>query len=122
MAIAVFILLTLIAAGIIAYPLLPGRTPAALAPAVTAGEIDQAVRAVRRGRSVVGQGRGGLSCPACGYGYEPGDRFCVRCGEGLPEAAAASAGPGCPSCGADIRPGDLFCSTCGHKMAREEAL
>jgi hypothetical protein len=112
--VAIFFLLALIAAGIIAYPLLPGRLVAQPEPAVTDGDIERAVRDLRQAPST-----GGPSCPTCARAYQAGDRFCVRCGSGLPQPA--SAGPVCPSCGVVVHEGDLFCAKCGHRMASEEA-
>lgn len=108
MGIVVFVLLALIVAAIVAYPLLPGRTPAQPVPAVTDGDIEQAVRTLRQA--------GGLFCPACGKKYQAGDRFCVCCGGGLPQAQAAAGGLACPSCSAALRQSDQFCAKCGHRM------
>ena len=116
MGLAVVFLLTVIVAGVLIYPLLPGRAPVQSEPALTDGEIERAVRDLRRARS-----RSGFFCPACGTGYKAGDHFCVRCGGELPQAAAASAGPACPSCGAPIQESDSFCAKCGHSMVVEEA-
>lgn len=116
MGLAVVFLLTVIVAGVLIYPLLPGKASAQSEPALTDGEIEQAVRDLRRARS-----RSGLFCPACGMSHKAGDRFCVRCGGELPQAAGASAGPVCPSCGAPVQETDLFCAKCGHSMVVEEA-
>jgi predicted amidophosphoribosyltransferase len=116
MGLAVVFLLTVIVAGVLIYPLLPGRAPVQPEPVLTDGEIERAVRNLRRARS-----RRGLFCPACGMGYKAGDRFCVRCGGELPQAAAASAGPVCPSCGSPVQESDRFCAKCGHSMVVEEA-
>jgi predicted amidophosphoribosyltransferase len=117
MSIALFFLLALIVAGLIAYPLLPGRAPKESAPVVTDADIDRAVRDLRRSRT-----KKGSSCPACGKSYQAGDRFCVRCGRVLPEAQAAGpSDPVCPSCGASIHAGDQFCAKCGHHMGSREA-
>lgn len=116
MGLAVVLVLTVIVAGVLIYPLLPGRAPAHSEPDLTDGEIERAVRDLRRARS-----RSGLFCPACGLGYKAGDRFCVRCGGELPQAVGASAGPVCPSCGAQVQESDRFCAKCGHSMVVEEA-
>ena len=113
MGIALFIVLTLIVAAIIAYPLLPGRRPAQAAPAITDGEIELAVQDLRQARSA-----GELACPTCAHAYRPGDLFCVRCGGALPQVDATE--PACPACGAPIREGDSFCAKCGHQMAVAE--
>lgn len=116
MGIAIFFLLAVIVTGVIAYPLLPGQTPAQPAPAVTDGDIEKAVQNLRRAR-----GKHSLFCPACGQGYREGDRFCVRCGSALPEAQVAAAGLTCPSCGAIMREDDRFCAKCGHSRTSKEA-
>jgi predicted amidophosphoribosyltransferase len=116
MGLAIVFLLTVIVAGILIYPLLPGRTLVQSEPAVTDGEIERAVRSLRRARS-----RSGLFCPDCGQGYKAGDRFCVRCGGELPQAAGAATESVCPSCGAPVQESDRFCAKCGHSMVVEEA-
>jgi len=116
MGIAVFFVLTLVVAGIIAYPLLPGRAAKQSVPAVTDRDIDRAVDNLRRGRS-----RGGHFCPACGRTYQAEDLFCVRCGHALPGDKVISTGPACPSCGAEIHKGDQFCAKCGHRTGAGEA-
>jgi predicted amidophosphoribosyltransferase len=127
MGIAIFFVLAVIVAAAIAYPLLPGRTTSLPAPTVTDGEIERAVRNLRRARS-----RDELSCPTCGQTFQPGDRFCVRCGGTLSQPQADPVGaermgaegtrpnPACPSCGSTIREGDLFCAKCGHGIVAEE--
>ena len=117
---AIFILLALLAAVAIVNPLLPGREPAPLAPAVTDGEIEAAVRKLHRVRA-----GGGRACPACGEAYQPGDRFCVRCGGALLPgdqvgSPLPSAGLVCPSCGAALQEGDRFCAKCGVTLHSEE--
>ncbi len=122
MGIAIFFVLAAIVAAAIVYPLLPGRTTSLPAPELTDGDIERAVRNLRRARS-----RDELSCPACGQTFQPGDRFCVRCGGTLsqPEADPVSAERSqpnltCPSCGATIRDGDEFCAQCGYSIIAEE--
>ena len=118
MSLVIFFLLALIAAGAIVYPLLPGRAPAQPAPAVTDGDIERAVRRLRRGHTRRG---GALLCPECGRLYQAGDHFCVGCGSALPQGQAVSEDAVCPACGAAIRPGDRFCAKCGHSLGGEEA-
>ena len=118
--VAIFLLLALLAAVAIVYPLLPGHAPAPLAPAVTDGEIEAAVRKLRRARA-----GGGRACPTCGEAYQPGDRFCVRCGGALPpgdqgKSPLPQAGPVCPSCGATLQEGDKFCTKCGYTLQAKE--
>jgi predicted amidophosphoribosyltransferase len=115
MTLAIFFLVAAIAAVIIAYPLLPGRTPAQPAPTLTDGDIDRAVRNLRRARS-----QDGHFCQTCGSAYREGDLFCVGCGSALPVAKAVSDGLVCPSCGISMQKGDKFCAKCGHGMAAGE--
>ena len=118
MSIFVFFVLAFIAAGIIAYPLLPGRAPAQPATVLTDGEVEQAVRALRRSRS-----GGGLVCSSCGRVAQTGDLFCVRCGTSLPQSEVQPEPNGlvCASCGAGLHEGDQFCAKCGHPVGAEEA-
>ena len=118
MSIFVFFVLAFIAAGIIAYPMLSGRRPAPAATALTDGEIEQAVRDLRRSR-----GGGGLVCSSCGRRAQTGDLFCVRCGGSLSQADAGSEPDGlvCSACGAGLHAGDQFCAKCGHPVGAEEA-
>lgn len=118
MSILVFFVLAVIAAGIIAYPMLPGRMPAPAASVLTDGEIEWAVRDLRRSRS-----GGGLACPSCGRPAQAGDLFCVRCGGSLPQSDAGSEPDGsvCSACGAGLHEGDQFCAKCGHPVVAEEA-
>jgi uncharacterized OB-fold protein len=118
MSIFVFFVLAVIAAGIIAYPLLPGRAPVQPASVLTDGEIQQAVRALRRSR------RGsGLVCPSCGRIAQTGDLFCVRCGTSLPQSEVQPEPDGlvCSSCGAGLHEDDQFCAKCGHPVGAQEA-
>jgi hypothetical protein len=123
MGVALFVLLALIVAGVIAYPLLPGRTPAPRTPVVTDDSIDSALRKLRSGRAWAG---GASACPACGAAYRSGDRFCVRCGGPLPAGDPMGSPPStaertCPSCGAALHEGDRFCAKCGHTLHSGEA-
>jgi hypothetical protein len=123
MAYVAFFVLAAISVGIIAYPLLPGRRPPQPASALTAAEIERAVRDLRRSRRARHTpSRGGLSCPSCGTAYEMGDLFCVRCGSSLPEVQEQPEPDRleCPSCGASLHEGDRFCAKCGHQIATEE--
>jgi len=68
-----------------------------------------------------------MHCPSCGNPYQPGNRFCGRCGLALPVADAAAdtpaAGPGdaapepqfiaCPRCRQDNAVGAAYCFSCG---------
>jgi predicted amidophosphoribosyltransferase len=123
MGVAIFFVLAVIVAAAIVYPLLPGRSTSLPKPTLTDGEIERAVRNLRRAR-----GRDGLFCSICGQAFQPGDRFCVRCGGTLPQpqtdpvgARSKQPSAACPSCGATIREGDEFCAKCGHSVVAEEA-
>jgi predicted amidophosphoribosyltransferase len=115
MGIAIFLVMTVIVAAVIVYPLFTRRAQAEPARSVTDGDIERALVKLRTARRQVG-----AICPSCGATYRAGDRFCVRCGGALMQSRAAADGPVCPSCGATVRMGDRFCSVCGHKMAAEE--
>ena len=68
-----------------------------------------------------------MHCPSCGNPYQPGNRFCGRCGLALPLADAIAdapaAGPGaaapepqfisCPRCRQDNAAGAAYCFSCG---------
>lgn len=113
MGVGFFFLLALAAAAIIAYPLLPGQRTVQPEPVVTDADIERAVRTLRQARS-----DGSQSCPSCGKPHQLGDRFCVRCGATLPQAAAV--GPACPSCGTTVHEEDQFCAKCGHRLVAGE--
>lgn len=115
MAIALFLALALVCAAIIAYPLFSRRAAADVSSAPTRGDIDRAVRRLRRSRA-----RGEHVCASCGRSYQPGDRFCVGCGAGLPQPATPPTGPACAACGAALQAGDQFCAKCGHGMVGGE--
>ena len=60
-----------------------------------------------------------MDCKACGIAGAPGQRFCMKCGQPMEEAALAprpgaeAAGQACPVCGALGKPGMVFCTACG---------
>jgi hypothetical protein len=127
MAIAVFFLLSLLAALAVVYPLLPGsqahprrlgqapsKSPRPVELSLTEAGIEDAVRYLRLTRA-----RAGALCPVCGKACESGDRFCVGCGGALPEAGAPLMT--CGSCGAALRAGDRFCARCGQSLPVSEA-
>lgn len=121
MGLVLFFVLSVAVAATLIYPLLPGKRPPAESPAAAGRtwsdrQIEGAVRRIRQARQ-----ENELACPDCGHAYQPGDRFCVRCGAELPLPRAAADGPICPSCAAVVRPDELFCSRCGHRLAVEEA-
>jgi predicted amidophosphoribosyltransferase len=115
MSIAVFLIMLLVSAGIVVYPLLSKGQRAGLPNAVGDADIDRALRKMRPVRP-----QAGLACPYCGRSYQAGDQFCVQCGEPLPEKAVVR-GPVCPACGASVHEGDLFCAKCGAQVSGEEA-
>ena len=117
MTLLVFFLLALLAAGAIAYPLLPGRTVSQPAAPIGDAEVERAVRSLRKARS-----HHELLCPGCGHGYHAGDHFCVRCGQALPAPEERAVGLVCPSCGAILHDQDQFCARCGHRLAAEEVV
>jgi predicted amidophosphoribosyltransferase len=124
MSVVIFLLLAAISAGIIVYPLLPGRAPVQPVPALSTGEIEQAVRDLRRARRRRGAASpGGLACTTCGAAYQKGDLFCVHCGSSLPKAdmTAEPEGLVCSSCGNTLHAGDQFCPKCGQPVVAEEA-
>ena len=68
--------------------------------------------------------RTGWTCPSCGKGAVPSEKFCTRCGTPIrpirPEAAsepahAPSPRPFCPSCANPLGAMDVFCSKCGAR-------
>lgn len=79
----------------------------------------------------------GWTCVACGYGAQPTDKFCPKCGNriesGLDQFSRTSgsgqAGPQaprpapqapvtrCDNCGASAGPNDTFCMRCGRGLA-----
>jgi len=121
MSLVVLILLAALAAIAIAYPLLTPRAPALPEARISDAQVEAAVKRLRQAR-MRGEPTGpasGRVCPACSAPYQPGDRFCVRCGQTLPQEEAAptpAQGSVCPSCGAALREDDLFCARCGHRL------
>ncbi len=80
----------------------------------------------------------GWTCVGCGYGAQPTDKFCPKCGgrvesglggqlpraSGAGQAGAGSPGPGpetqvtrCGRCGTRAAPGDVFCMRCGNGLS-----
>lgn len=116
MSLVVFVLMAALTAMAIAYPLLKPGVAAQPEARVSDAQIDRAVQRLRGAR----KRSAGPACPTCGAPYQPGDRFCVRCGQALPrQEAAPTPAPErvCPSCGAALRPDDLFCARCGHHLS-----
>lgn len=59
----------------------------------------------------------GPTCPNCGRPFQPGDAFCVGCGQSLKNVMAPEKTNFCPQCGAPTQPDDSFCARCGHALA-----
>jgi predicted nucleic acid-binding Zn ribbon protein len=65
----------------------------------------------------------GWTCPACGQGAMPNDRFCTKCGAEIrPPAAPAARAPAvlapagtCAACGNALITGQDFCTRCGER-------
>lgn len=123
MSLVVFLLLAALAAIAIAYPLLTPPTPAQPQPEarITDAQVEGAVLRVRqaRKRSSLAVPPGGGHCPACSTPYQPGDLFCARCGQPLPQQETAPTPAQesvCPSCSAVLRKDDVFCARCGCRL------
>ncbi len=75
-------------------------------------ELERRIKALRRERKQkprpAATARG--QCANCGTPYDPGDRFCVKCGANLTQTRA------CANCGAPYDPGDRFCVKCGKPL------
>jgi len=70
--------------------------------------------------SAVGSGAPS-ACSVCGAPLEPGDGFCMVCGQSVgasPPTPQSGAGLGstCARCGAALVPGDGFCMNCGEPV------
>jgi class 3 adenylate cyclase/tetratricopeptide (TPR) repeat protein len=48
------------------------------------------------------------ACSNCGTQYQPGDRYCRRCGSSLAST--------CSTCGRPFEAGDIFCGNCGSPL------
>lgn len=67
--------------------------------------------------------RTGWTCPACGNGGVPSDKFCTKCGTPIqpirPEASGSQHAPrprpACATCAYPLGPTDAFCSRCGRR-------
>jgi Double zinc ribbon len=64
----------------------------------------------------------GWTCPECGEGALPGDKFCPRCGADIPSPTVAELGSGtarslsCRNCGTPATTGSRFCTGCGASL------
>jgi uncharacterized protein with PIN domain len=74
-------------------------------------EIEQRIKALRAQRKQKPAATATRNrCPQCGAPFDPGDRFCVRCGASLTQERA------CRNCGAPYTAGDRFCAKCGKPL------
>lgn len=79
--------------------------------AATGDELERRIQAMRKARKQATKpAAAGAKCPRCGAPYDPGDRFCARCGASLAEARV------CSNCGTPYDPGDKFCARCGKPL------
>jgi Double zinc ribbon len=101
-----------------AAPVPPATVPPATAPPATAPPAT----------APAGQGAGsrlarflrtGWTCPSCGKGAVPSDKFCTKCGGPIrpiqPEAGSGWTRPVCQACANPLGPMDVFCSKCGAR-------
>jgi DnaJ-class molecular chaperone len=104
-------------------PAPPGTAPAAPVPPATAAPAP-----APPATAPAGQGAGsrlarflrtGWTCPSCGKGAVPSDKFCTKCGGPIrpiqPEAGSAWPRPVCQACANPLGPMDVFCSKCGAR-------
>jgi hypothetical protein len=94
---------------------LDGAEYEALTQRVAAGaddELEKRIKALRKDRKQKARpsARAGGQCAKCGTPYDPGDRFCVKCGANLAQPRA------CANCGAPYESGDRFCVKCGKPL------
>ncbi len=74
-------------------------------------ELERRIQALRKARRQPAKAAAaGGRCPRCGAPYDPGDKFCAKCGASLTQARA------CPHCGAPYDLGDNFCARCGKPL------
>jgi hypothetical protein len=67
--------------------------------------------------------RTGWTCPSCGKGGVPSDKFCTKCGTPIRPTQDSAAGPDraprqrlvCQDCANPLAPSDVFCSKCGTR-------
>lgn len=110
--------------------------PASLSPAPRAYRPEsqvvqgpQAPQAAWDGQNIRGPGsrlaqflRTGWTCPACGKGGVPSDKFCTKCGTPIPplrpepdRGRAPTARAACVTCANPLSPTDVFCAKCGSR-------
>lgn len=74
-------------------------------------ELERRIEAMRKARRRPAEpAAAGGKCARCGAPYDPGDRFCVKCGASLSQARV------CANCGAPYDAGDKFCARCGKPL------
>lgn len=67
--------------------------------------------------------RTGWTCPSCGKGGVPSDKFCTKCGTPIRPTQDSAAGPDraprprliCQNCANPLGPSGVFCSRCGTR-------
>lgn len=105
----------------------PGPPTPPAAPA----SVPPAARPARPGYPGEGAGgrlarflRTGWTCPSCGKGAVPSEKFCTKCGTAIrpiqPDAASERdreprPRPACGMCANPLGPLDVFCSKCGTR-------
>jgi Double zinc ribbon len=57
-------------------------------------------------------------CANCHTPNEPGDSYCMQCGQSLKSQEPQK--KLCPNCGADTKPGATFCTNCGTSLTQQE--
>jgi len=111
-----------------AAPPAPAAPPGPAGPAALTGRAAPAAPAAARpGLAGAGGGRlarflrTGWTCPSCGKGAVPSEKFCTKCGTPIrptqPDAASRPprARSACQACANPIGPTDVFCSRCGAR-------
>ncbi len=74
-------------------------------------EVEQQVAAIREQRKPKRARAKRAVCLQCGKPFQPGDRFCPRCGAPHPQL--------CPRCGERHSAGDRYCARCGAALVKE---
>jgi hypothetical protein len=104
-------------------------------PAVPAQHVPNVPTPATAGRGAVSEGRRrgnrflqflqtGWTCPACGEGALPSDKFCPRCGATIatpggapPTAAVIGDRTACARCGVTLTADTRFCTGCGTSVS-----
>jgi Double zinc ribbon len=112
--------------------LAPPPVPAPARPTPPASRPDAPIPVPSEPVPYPGQGAGsrlarflrtGWTCPACGKGGVPSDKFCTKCGtpiqairpETLEPRGVSRTRPTCATCANPLGPTDAFCSKCGSR-------